>query len=198
MKSMLGSDSPVLDEDDFWECWDIAKDWLAHRKFLKNSAIFYSPEIPRKDLPKGPREGLDGWKQWRQQFAPKRGQDMSIVDKELERLHIQRTLNSDEYGRLRRLYCLDMQAEPQASKRLVEEVCRCGERLSWTPIYRRFYCYSCKKYPPVCIECRHDLFWVSQYNRYYCNACNSYRELSLPSDTKERFEDRRDKKTQIS
>ncbi len=52
--------------------------------------------------------------------------------------------------------------------------CKCGNMLTWVPQYQRFYCHTCKKYPPQCQVCKKDLFWVPEYDKYYCNTCGTY------------------------
>ncbi len=59
---------------------------------------------------------------------------------------------------------------------MVEELCRCGKKLTWVPQYSRYYCYRCRQYPPRCPYCNRDLFWVPKYGRYYCNTCRRYVE----------------------
>ena len=162
--------------DYFRKCLDVLRDWSAHQKFLKKSRLVYSGEILRTDFPTGFEHGLRGWELWRRQFAPKSGEDLSPVESELKRLFDQRSLKPNEYERLRRLYGLATQVRIETSRQAVMEMCRCGERLTWTPEYSRYYCNKCQKYPQTCPECRHDLFWVPEYGRYYCNECNSYKE----------------------
>ncbi len=157
------------------KCLDVLKDWSAHQKFLKNSNLIYSGEIPRTNFPTGFEDGLNGWELWRRQFARKPGEDLSLVESELKRLFDQRRLNSNEYERLRRLYRLAAQVEAQTSRRATVEMCRCGEKLTWTPEYNRYFCHKCRQYPPTCPDCQHDMFWVREYNRYYCNTCGKYK-----------------------
>lgn len=97
--------------DDLWKCYDAAKDWLAHQKFLENSQMMYQGETPRSQCPGGP----EGWELWRQQFVHSEGEDMSRLENELRRVYDQRKLTADEYARLRRLYCLDAQTRPTSS-----------------------------------------------------------------------------------
>ena len=57
-------------------------------------------------------------------------------------------------------------------------ICRgCGKAQTWIPIYRRYYCYTCKTYPPVCPRCFWDLSWVPRYEKYYCYRCQEYPEF---------------------
>ena len=63
---------------------------------------------------------------------------------------------------------------------MVEEICYCGERLTWISEYNRYYCNKCQTYPPTCPECQQDLSWVPTYSHYYCNRCQGYKE-SIPS-----------------
>ncbi len=57
-------------------------------------------------------------------------------------------------------------------------ICKtCGKEQVWIPIYRRYYCYTCKAYPPVCPRCFSDLSWIPQYRRYYCYRCQEYPQL---------------------
>jgi hypothetical protein len=89
--------------DGFEICVQGAKDWLAHRKFLKESGLEFEDEIERKRYPKG----AWGWIRWRAQFAPAPGQDLSLIETTLGNLHEQHKLNHDECTRLRALYGLD-------------------------------------------------------------------------------------------
>jgi len=97
------------------------------------------------------------------------------IASELERLHSQGTLNADEYGRLKRLYGLDAQVKVPDFSVAVKENCHCGEKLTWTPEYNRYFCHKCRQYPPTCPHCQHDMFWVREHNRYYCNTCGKYK-----------------------
>jgi hypothetical protein len=96
---------------------EAAKDYLAHKKFTKASNLCYRGEMRRLDLPKGPY----GWIQWRMQFTPRQGEDMSPVENELNRLHDQRKLNDDEYARLRSLYGLDGQVTAQVPPSILRQ-----------------------------------------------------------------------------
>jgi len=50
----------------------------------------------------------------------------------------------------------------------------CGSAQIWIPVYRRYYCYVCNTYPPICPRCFFDLSWIAQYKRYYCYRCHRY------------------------
>ncbi len=64
------------------------------------------------------------------------------------------------------------------SSSLQPVVCRsCGKPQTWVPIYRRYYCYNCKTYPPTCPNCSSDLSWIGQYGQYYCYTCGQYPEV---------------------
>lgn len=157
------------------KCSDSLRDWSAHQKFLKYSGLIYSGEISRRNFPIGSEDGLKGWELWKMQFASNPEKDLSLVENELKRLYDRHRLNTDEYERLRRLYGLATQVDAQSPRRAIMEMCRCGEKLTWTPEYNRYFCHKCRQYPPTCPDCQHDVFWVREYNRHYCNTCGKYR-----------------------
>lgn len=116
----------------FEACLQAAKDWLAHKKFLKESGLEYEDELRRTRYPKGPW----GWVQWRTQFAPTPGQDLSLVENALKTLREQHKLSQDEHERLRKLYGLDsitpeFCVECGAVLRINESSCtKCGHPVS--------------------------------------------------------------------
>ena len=64
---------------------------------------------------------------------------------------------------------------------MVEEICRCGKKLTLIREYNRYFCHRCRTYPPTCSDCRRDLFWIPMYSLYYCNSCMSYKEPTEPA-----------------
>ncbi len=71
---------------------------------------------------------------------------------------------------------------------------RCGKPLKWVEAYKRYFCYSCKKYAPrqkgalgkrgrtwvsselphSCPRCTFSLTYVHRYSEYYCPRCGRY------------------------
>lgn len=87
------------------ECIDPAKDFLAHKKFLKQSGLVYRGEIARSSFKQGP----EGWEMWRKQFLQTHVKGRNILEKELNNLRNQGKLQSDDFLRLRKLYGLEIQ-----------------------------------------------------------------------------------------
>ncbi|MBN1677610.1 MAG: ATP-binding protein [Candidatus Thermoplasmatota archaeon] len=81
---------------------------------------------------------------------------------------------------------------------------RCGKPLKWVEAYKRYFCYSCKKYAPIrkrglgkrsrawalsetpdsCPRCSFPLTYVHRYSDYYCPKCGRYprMEKSIASE----------------
>jgi len=152
-------------EEGFEICVQAAKDWLAHRKFLKESGLKYD-EVRRTNYSMGPR----GWVQWRAQFASSPAQDLSLVEKSLKGLRDRNRLSEDETERLRKLYGLDRTmpefcAECGSALGTNESSCaKCGHPVNETEgpelspmIAKSEFCSNCGK--PVdsdaefCYEC---------------------------------------------
>jgi len=90
------------------------------------------------------------------------------------------------------------QAEPK--KQSTQPLCpTCSQPLTWIPQYKRWYCYTDKKYvnpegdweevfkdestpkttakqstPPLCPTCNKPLTWIPQYSRWYCYNDKKY------------------------
>ena len=98
-----------------------------------------------------------------------------------------------------------VQAEPtkqampaEAAKQSAQPLCpTCGKPLTWIPQYKRWYCYTDKKYvnppgdwedvfkdekvtpqaqasTPLCPTCGKALTWIPQYSRWYCYNDKKY------------------------
>ncbi len=59
----------------------------------------------------------------------------------------------------------------------------CNQALTWIPQYKRWYCYTDKKYVAVnekqatqrpCPTCNQPLTWIPQYKRWYCYNDKKY------------------------
>jgi sporulation protein YlmC with PRC-barrel domain/ribosomal protein L34E len=60
----------------------------------------------------------------------------------------------------------------------------CNQPLTWIPQYKRWYCYTDKKYvkvnekqstqTPLCPTCNQPLTWIPQYKRWYCYTDKKY------------------------
>lgn len=62
----------------------------------------------------------------------------------------------------------------------------CGRELSYISQYKRWYCYSCRRYAPrakskfACPTCGAALRWIEQYERWWCEAERRYAPSDLP------------------
>jgi hypothetical protein len=88
---------------------DAMKDYSAHYKFIKKSGLLFGREVPRSKF----KVGYEGWIQWRNQFTPRQGEDISLVENAVKSLHDQRQLNDEDYARLKKLYGLSAETVAQ-------------------------------------------------------------------------------------
>jgi hypothetical protein len=140
-------------------CVDIMKDYSVHKKFLKKSKLRFGREIPRSKFPKG----LDGWLQWRIQFAPQQGEDTTIVQTALKGLYEQRKLGNGDYTRLRNLYGFNTQMETQPATQVVTPT-PTPQPQTPSPVSSTRFCPNCGA--PV--------RWIEQYQRWYCDKEQKY------------------------
>jgi len=62
----------------------------------------------------------------------------------------------------------------------------CGRELSYISQYKRWYCYSCRRYAPrakskfACPTCGAALRWIEQYQRWWCESERRYAPSDLP------------------
>jgi len=143
----------------FSMCVDIMKDYTVHNKFLKKSQLRFGREIPRSKFSKG----LDGWLQWRIQFAPQQGEDTTMVQTALKELYDQRKLSSRDYTRLQNLYGFNTPTETQPTNQVAIT----------TPIPQA------PPPPPVspvrfCPDCGAPVRLIQQYQRWYCDKEQKY------------------------
>ncbi len=83
--------------------------------------------------------------------------------------------------------------DPQ-EEQAVKMCSKCGRPLKWIEKYKRYFCYSCKKYAPrerktvgavpktwgsldmpnSCPDCRSSMRYMHRYSEYYCPKCATY------------------------
>lgn len=97
------------------------------------------------------------------------GDTLELVEAEIEKPESTQRQFQTEPGRIPTKLKSSFSAKP---------TCNCGKGLKWIKQYDRYYCYSCRKYPPRCPKCKKDLFWIPEPGRYYCNTCTSYASTS--------------------
>ena len=76
-------------------------------------------------------------------------------------------------------------AQTEVKEEATQPLCStCNQPLTWVPQYKRWYCYTDKKYAAVtekqaaqqklCPTCNQPLTWIPQYKRWYCYTDKKY------------------------